>query len=800
MLQDLRMGLRMLIKHPSFTVVAVFTLALGMGANITIFSVVNSVLLRSLPYADSDRLVFLWSELTKHSVKERTSAYATISEWRQQNTSFEDLAVFDPASVTLTGAFEAEQASSVRASSNLFPLLGIVPELGRTFTADEEQQQARVVVLSHGLWQRRFAASPDALGQILEIDGNSSQVIGVMPEQFQFPESDTQLWEPITLFPNWEQQKMQRASGPWRVIGRLKPQASLAQAQVEMRTIAERLEQAYPDTNKDLTVNVVPLRLQLTGPNVRLALWILFGAVACVLLMSCTNVANLILARGVAREREIAIRMAMGAGRMRLIRQLLTESVLLSLVAGAAGLVVALAGVKLLVRFGPQNIPNLARAQIDARVLAFSLGISMLTGLLFGLAPAFRISESQPCEALKDGRSATGGIRARRLRGLLVIAEFSLAVLLLSGAGLLVRSFLNLQSVDLGFNPERVLLVNTVASLNSKSDQWPLFYQQAVERVAALPGVEAAGLIKDIVISSNPDVLITVEQSSQEQARTPLNQDLISEDFFKTVRVQLLKGRFFNTQDDKGAVPVAIINEVMARRFWPDEQVIGKRFKFGPPQSTNRWLTVVGVVGDMRRQSLEREPIAQIFLPHLQNSARRMNLLVRTIGDPATLASAIRNEISSIDKTVAVYGVSTLGSRLAQGTAQRRFQTWLLTLFSSLALLLAAVGIYGLIQHSVVVRTREIGTRLALGAQPRDVLRLIIGEGMRLALFGTGAGLLIALLCTQALSGLLFGVTTTDTRTFLAAPLLLLLVGLLACYLPARRAARVDPMLALRHE
>jgi putative ABC transport system permease protein len=803
MFQDIRYGVRMLIKHPSFTAIAVLTLGLGIGANITIFSVVNSVLLRPLPYPDSGRLVFLWSEAPKQNIGERASAYANFSEWRNQNTLFEDLAVFDPTAVTLTGADEPEQVMSVRASANLFPLLGVAPAIGRTFTADEEQKQVRVVVLSHGLWQRRFGASTNILGQTLEIDGASSQVIGVMPEHFQFPGEDTPVWEPHTLVSNWEIEKAQRGTGSWRVVGRLKAQVSLEQAQVEMNTIAERLEQAYPDANNGLGVNLVPFHLQLTGRNVRLALWILFGAVVFVLLIACTNVANLMLARGIAREREIAIRMALGAGRIRLIRQLLTEGSLLSLLAGAVGLLIASFGIQALLSFSPPNIPQFDSVEIDAQVLAFTTVVSLLTSILFGLAPALKISQARPGEALKEGRSASGGISGRRLRGLLVITEFSLAVLLLSGAGLLLRSFMQLQAADPGFDPERVLLIQTAPARNSTADQLRLFYQQVSERVALLPGVEAAGLTEEILISGNPDGLLTIERDSldsSEQARIPFRRDVISEGLFQTLRVPLLKGRFFNAQDNQVSVPVTIINETLARRFWPGEEALGKRLKRGLAQSPNPWLTVVGIVGDMRRQSLERQPIAQIFLPHLQSPERRMNLLIRTTVEPTQIAPVVRNEIRAIDKTVLIYQVSTLESRFADTMAQRRFQTWLLALFSALALLLAAVGIYGLIHQSVALRTREIGIRLALGAGPRDVLRLVIGQGMSLALCGVGIGLLAAFALTRVLASLLFGVTATDPTTFIAAPLLLLLVALLACYLPARRATNVDPLVALRHE
>jgi predicted permease len=624
-----------------------------------------------------------------------------------------------------------------------------------------------------------------------------------MPELFEFPKKNTQLWEPHTLVPNWERQKAQRGTGSWLVVGRLKATVSLQQAQTEMSSIAQRLEQAYPDANKGLGVNVVPFQLQRTGSNVRLALWILFGAVVFVLLIACSNVANLMLARGIAREREMAIRMALGAGRMRLIRQLLTESSLLALLAGAVGLFIARFGIQALLSFSPPNIPHLDSIAIDAKVLAFTTIVSLLTGMLFGLAPALKVSQAQPGEALKEGRSASGGISGRRLRGLLVITEFSLAVLLLAGAGLLLRSFMQLQAVDPGFDPSRVLLLQTAPALNSTADQWRVFYQQVNERIAALPGVEAAGLTEEIFISGNPTGLITIQGGSSDSsapARIPFRRDVISEGLFQTLRVPLRTGRFFNAQDNQGAVPVTIINETMARRFWPGEEALGKRFKLGLAQSTGPWLTVVGVVGDMRRQSLEREPIAQIFLPHLQSPERRMNLLIRTTAEPTQLAPVVRNEIRSIDKTVLIYGISTLESQLARAVAQRRFQTWLLTLFSALALLLAAVGIYGLIHQSVTLRTREIGTRLALGAQPRDVLRLVVGQGLRLALCGIGIGLLAAFALTRVLTGLLFGVTATDPLTFIAAPLVLLLVALLACYLPARRATKVDPLTALRYE
>lgn len=801
--QDLRYGGRMLVKHPGFTVIAALTLALGIGANITIFSVVNAILLRPLPYADADRLVFLWSEAPKQNIKERASAYDNISDWRRQNQSFEDLAFLDGTWSTLNGGDEPERIESATASANLFPLLGVAPALGRAYTSDEERQRLRVVVISHSLWRRRFASSPNVLGQTLEFDGGSSQIVGVMPERFQFPSKNVQFWWPAPPPLNSEMRQQRRGTGFLMVIGRLQREISIEQAQTEMNTIASRLEQAFPEANKDLRVKVVPFHLQLTGRNVRLALWILFGAVIFVLLIACTNVANLMLARGLAREREMGVRMALGAGRLRLIRQLLTESALLALLAGAAGLLIAKFGVRILVSFSPPNLPNLEKVGIDGVILAFTTVVSLLTGVVFGLAPALKISQSDPGAALKDGRSATGGVQGRRLSGLLVIAEFSLAVLLLSGAGLLLRSLMRLDAVDPGFQTDRVLLIQTTLPQNSGADQWRNFYQQALERIAALPGVESAGMINDFLTSTNPDGMVTIERDASgnsDPARLPLNRDPVSEGFFQTLRVPLLKGRFFNAQDHQGSIPVAIINETMMRRLWPSDDPLGKRLKLGAAQSPAPWLTVVGVVGDMRRQTLEQQSFAQIFYPHLQNPTRNMNLLIRASADPAQVAAAVRNEIRVVDKTVPLQQTAPLESLFAATTAQRRFQTWLLTLFSALALLLAAVGVYGLMRQSTELRAREIGVRLALGARPRDVLRLIIGQGMRLALYGAGIGLLAAFAFAQVMSGLLFEVAAADPMTFLAAPLVLLLAALFACYLPARRAARVDPMFALRRD
>jgi putative ABC transport system permease protein len=651
------------------------------------------------------------------------------------------------------------------------------------------------------LWRRRFGASPDAIGKTLEIDGQTSQVIGVMPADFYFPTKDTQLWEPVTAARYWEGSRAERFADPWRVVGRLKPHATFDQAQAEMNAIGQRLAQAYPTTDDDFAgfgVNVVPLSVQFTGKNLRLALWILLGAVVFVLLIACANVANLLLARGAAREREFAVRAALGAGRGRLIRQLLTESAFLALVSGLLGLGLAALGVRALVAFAPPDTPRLDGVTIDPGVLGFTACVSLLSGLLFGLAPAWKVSRSNPNIALKEGgRGSSGGLRLRQTRGLLVVMECALAVALLASAGLMIRSFMRLQSVDPGFKPEGLLLarVSLPQSANRTGTQTAAFFRQVIEQVAALPGVHAAGAIEDFIMRRNPDNTITVEGRAPDDAGE-LIAERISHDLFQALAMPLLKGRFFTRQETL-ASRVAIINETLARRLFPGEDPIGKRFKFGGPQSENNWFEIVGVVGDLRRQRLEKQDVSEVYAPGVSNN---MDLLVRVNADPLALVGAIRREIRSVDPTAAVYGVTT-GPRLAEKLgAGRRFQTGLLALFAMVALVLATIGIYGVMRYAVAQRTHEIGIRLALGARSADVLRLIIGQGMKLTLIGVATGLLASFALSRVMTQLLFGVGATDPATFVGVAVALMGAALLACYLPARRATKVDPLTSLRHE
>jgi putative ABC transport system permease protein len=806
MFQDLRFSLRMLLKNPGFTLVAMLTLAVGIGANTAIFSVVNAVALRPLPYQDPDRLAMLWTDDPKHDIHEEGVSYPNFLDWRSQNKLFTDMAICSRGNpVVLTGGDEPERVMGDLVSANLFPLLGVRPALGRAFSPDEELRRARVVVISHGLWRRRFGASPDAIGKTMDIDGRTSQVIGVMPPDFYFPTKDTQLWEPVTTASYWEFVHAERFNDTWRVVGRLKPRATFDQAQAEMNAIGQRLAQTYPITNDTFMgfgVNVVPLLVQFTGKNLRLALWILLGAVVFVLLIACANVANLLLARGAAREKEFALRAALGAGRGRLVRQLLTESALLALMSGLLGLGMAALGVRALIAFAPPDTPRLDEVTIDPGVLGFTACVSLLTGLLFGLAPAWKVSRSNPNEALKEGgRGSSGGLRLRQTRGLLVVVECAMAVALLASSGLMIRSFMRLQSVDPGFKPEGLLLarVSMPQSLNRTPAQTAAFLQQVIDRVVALPGVQAVGAIGNLLMRGNPDGTITVEGRPPDgagQGGGELTAENISHDLFQALAMPLLKGRFFTRQETFDS-RVVVINETLARRFFPGEDPIGKRFKFGGPQSENNWFEIVGVVGDLRRQRLEKQAVSEFYFP---SASSDMDLLVRVSADPLALVGAVRREIKSVAPTPAVYGMTT-GARVAEKlSAGRRFQTGLLAIFATVALVLATIGVYGVMRYTVAQRTHEIGIRLALGARSSDVLRLVIGQGMKLTLIGVATGLLASIALSRVMTQLLFEVSATDPATFVGVAFALLGAALLACYLPARRATKVDPLTSLRHE
>jgi len=794
--RDSRHGLRTLRKSPAFTAAAAATLALAIGANTAMFSVLNAVLLRPLPYRAPEQLAMLWTEDPTQNLREGRSALWSVEQWRSQSQSFADMATFDSVSMTLAADDGAEQIVGASISPNLLPLLGIQPALGRSFSADEAEQQQRLVLISHRFWQSRFGGSHDALGATLMLNGVPHQIVGILPADFEIAMLAADVWVAHA--------SRQDARGPdtWFVVGRLRPAATFDQAQEEMSTVARRLNDQLPANERNRGVTVVPLTLYMVAPQSRLALWILGGAVFCVFLIAAANVTSLSLARSVARAREIAVRAALGASAGRIVRQLLTESVLLAAVSGLIGTLLAFVGIRLIRAFGPPTIPRLNETGLDLRVLGWILAISALAGILVGLAPALATLRRNLRPAGEEGgRSVTGGVAAGRIRRALVVAEFALAIVLLVGAGLLVRSWWYVNRVDPGFKPERVVVVELTAPASfGIPAQRAGLYDRVLEQIRAIPRVENAGIIGDLFIGNSREQIVTVERDEgtvSERLRFAGGE--VSPDFFKAIGTPLLRGRFLSIGDGPDGTPVAIINNAMARRSWPGQDPVGRRFKLGPQDSDRPWFTVVGVVADMRRQGLEREPFPQMFVSLAQNPPRSVDLFIRTsVDDPLTMAADIRAAVRRVEKNAPVYGVAPLEQQLGTYLAQRRFQTSLLTGFSIVALLMAAVGIYGLIQYCIATRTQEIGLRMAVGAQSSDIFRMIIGEGLTICLTGLALGLAGAWWLGRAGSALLFGVTASDPLTFTAVSLLLTVVALAACYFPARRAMTVDPLAALR--
>jgi predicted permease len=844
--QDLSYGARMLFKHPGFTSIAVVTLALGIGANTAIFSVFYAVLLRPLPYNDPGRLAMLWTDDTKRDLHEEGTSPLTVADWRSQSHSFAEMAVFSRDNpVTLIGGEELERVNGEFVSANLFPMLGVNPILGRAFTPEDEERGDQVAVLSYAFWQRRFGGSTAVIGKSLQLDGDMTawkkdprtvRVVGVMPADFYFPTKEIQLWEPVTTYWRWDKEKTDRFYTSWRVIGRLKPDATLRQAQSEMTAIGQRIAQAYPITDPDFpgfSVKVVPVLDQITGKKLQLALWVLLGAVVFVLLIACVNVANLLLARGEARQRELTIRAALGAGRMRLVRQLLTESLMLAAIGGMVGLGLAAAGVRILSALAPSGIPRLDEIRIDSGVLLFTLGLSILAGIVFALAPALKMSQQRPNEALiKASHSSSGGLRLGQMRGLLVVLECALSVVLLTGAGLLIRSFQSLQSVNPGFNPEGLLLLRVSLPKVPGNDgaqsvftQREAAFDQITQRIAVVPGVRKVGAISSLLMKGAANESITIEgrtPAPNSKETDQLASTSVSPGFFQTMGIPLLRGRFF-TRDDaarkiilmfntpaakrlsaeqspRPAATAAIINDTLARRFFPGADPIGKRFYEGQLTGQYSWYEIVGVVGDMHRQGLEQQPLPEYFVPLIGGVSGSADVAVRAGSEPLSLLASVRQAIHSVDKNAMILSATTVDRQMGELSAQRRFQTWLLSLFAVLALALAAVGAYGVMQHAVAQRTHEIGVRIALGAQTSDVLWLVISQGLRLVAIGVAIGLLVSFWLTDVINHLLFGVTAHDPFTFAGVALTLLGVSFLACYIPARRATKVDPLVALRYE
>jgi predicted permease len=802
--KDLRYGVRTLVKSPAFTAVAVLSLALGIGANTAIFSVVNSILLRPLPYPESERLTAVWHTppqasfpgMTKFSVSP-----GNYLDWKEQSRAFEQMAIYQYAGLSLGTGGDPVPVTGAAVSSDFFSVLRAQVEKGRAFSPDEEQPgREQVVVLGHGLWQRAFGADPTLIGQTVNLNSRSFTVVGVMPAGFEFP-AEAELWVPLA----WDAAERQtRAIHDYIVVARLNPDASLAQAQAEMSTISSRLEQQYPEENKGWGAVVIPLQEDLVG-DVRPALLVLFSAVGFVLLIACANVANLMLARGANRRREIALRIALGATRARIVRQLLCESVLLSVVGGLLGLLLASWGGQLLVRLSSGSLPNSDEVGMDVWALGFTLLVSLAAGVLAGVAPALQFSKGELSETLKQGTGRGGGGSVKqRTRKALVVCEVALSLILLVGAGLMIRSFWKLQDVNPGFDVSNSLSMSVLlpATRYSEPQQVLAFHDRVLEQLGALPGVVSVGSTTTLPLTGGGSRQpFTIEgRPAPPVSEQPLAQTrYVSPDYFRAIGIPLRQGRAFEERDREGSPQVVVISEAMARRFFPGQNPVGQRLtaSFHLQQGARE---IVGVVGDVKSTGLDDEGAATMYLPFKQAPRPWITFVARTASDPRNFIQPVSKAVYSVDKEQALTGVRTMEQVLAESLSGRRFNMTLLMTFAGLALALAAVGVYGVMNYSVMLRKRELGIRMALGARRPDVLRLVLGQGLALTLIGVGVGMAGAYVLTRLMASLLYGVTATDFLTFGSVSGVLILVGLLASFLPARRATKVDPMIALRGE
>jgi putative ABC transport system permease protein len=817
MIREFRLAFRSLVKTPGFTLVAVITIALAIAANTAVFSLVNALLIRPLPFKAPQGLVLLFEKFAGQGLDQIPVSAPEYLDWEKQTRSYDRIAAFNFADFNLTGGDMPERIQGAVVTPSLFPLLGVAPIKGRVFNESEfGEGNDGVVMISERLWRRRFNSDPQLVGTQVSINGRSFTVVGIMPSNFEFPlplfgvqggtfAERADMWKPIAFTKNELESRGSRSYG---IIGRLKAGTTMAQAQAEADTVVANWHPLFPDNYNPSTkfgATIYPLHDLVIG-GMRPALMILLGAVAMVLLIACANLTTMLLARAGAREREFAIRLALGAGRMQLVRQMLSESVLLALVGGSAGVLLAIWGLDLLRSIGTQTVPRLAEVNLDLRVLLVTLGTAVGTGILIGLIPALASGKPELTEALKEGgRGATSGLRRNRLRNALVIAEVALALVLLVGASLLLKSFVRLQNVHPGFESKNVLTMEVALPVLKYPRGKPVadFYAEATRRVKALPGVEAAAFTTILPLSgSNSDSSFGIEGRDPTQDKIYPDEEIrvVTPEYFSVLKVPLLQGRVFTEADQFDGPGVVIVNNSFAKKWFPNQDVVGKRITFSDTRKPDvKWMTIVGLVGDMRHNGLDRDPKPEYYLPHNQNAYRGMILAVRSSQDPRSLTSAIRREISRLDPDLPAANVRTLEQVAADSIAPRRLSVVLIGVFAAVALVLASVGIYGVMSFLVVQRTHEMGVRMALGAQRADVLRLVIGRAAKLVLVGVSVGLLLGIMSSRALQTMLFNVGAFDPTTFLGVTVALIGVSLLASYIPAVRATRADPMIALGH-
>ena len=814
--QDLRYGLRLLTRSPGFTAIALLTLTLGIGATAAIFSVVDAVLLRALPYRDPQRLVSVFEDASEMGFPRNTPAPGNYADWKAQTQIFEDVAaaatggkwhVFNLTGETGAGAAEPEKLEGASVTQNLFAVLGATPALGRVFLPEEDRPGGpRVVLINHGSWMRRFAGDPGIVGRAIVLNGERYTVVGVMPAGFAYPSPETDLWTPMAFT---SEQLADRGAHYLSVVARLRAGVTLAQANAGLEVLRERLARAYPDASKWAAIRrffAEPLQDTYTQ-GARTGLIVLMAAVGCILLIACANIANLLLSRATGRQREIAVRTALGAARGRIVRQMLTESALLAVGGGLLGIVLADWCFNFLKNLIPADLSRTVSLALDARVLAFAVAVSLASSFLFGMAPAVHVSRIDLNGVLKEGGRGSAGSRRGRMRNLLVIGEVALSLILLVGSGLLLESFAKLRGVDPGFRADHVLTVRVDAPITRYGEftKRSAFFERVLERVRALPGVQAAGFTSALPLTWDGGTGGFTPEGvpPRPDVNWDANNRVVSPGYFEAMRIPLRRGRLFQNADGPDAPPVAIINETMARKFWPDRDPLGKRFKFDEPGGNGPWLRIVGIVGDVRQMRLNEPPRQEMYFPYWQAKDNWMvprDLAIRTSGDPLSVAGAVRQAVWSVDKDQPVSNVMTLDNLLDQEVAQRRVEAALLGGFAALALILACIGIYGVLSYLVTQRTREIGVRVALGASASDVFRTVAVQGMTLAGIGILAGLAGALALSRLLASLLFGVSAGDPIAYTSAVAVFGLVALAACYFPARRAARIDPMVTLRYE